>query len=173
MYRHIPIGQPGSPADIAARLIEDCAEFQHLKDGGACIRFLMDTEETVKHGRRIIGSANMPTVQGSLKGVFDWLLHEFFQDEYVDFVILLDLDYWEGADVRQREILVFHELCHCIHKEDRDGDPRYDDNGRPVWGLLGHDVEEFTSVVARYGAYSDEIRIFIAAAQNGATHGHH
>ena len=167
MYKHIPPGEPLSPSDIAAKLISECQEFEHLKDGEACIRFLMDTDETIKHGRRIIGSANMPTVQGNLKGVFDWLLHNFFQDEHVDFLIILELDYWEAADDRMREILVFHELCHCIHKKDRDGDPRYDETGRPVWGLLNHDLEEFNATVRRYGAYSEDVRAFIAAAGEG------
>lgn len=157
-------GEPGCPADIAARLIAECPEFQHLIDGEACIRFLLDTDETIKQGKRVVGSANLPTVQGGLKGVFDWLINRLFDGPKVDFLIILEHDYWEAADEKTREILIFHELCHCIHKRDKDGDPRYDEDGRPCWGIIAHDVEEFNATVRRYGAYSDDIKAFIEAA---------
>ena len=47
---------------------------------------------------------------------------------------------------------------------DREGAPRFDDEGRPVWGLQGHDVEEFAAVVRRYGAHNPDIQRFLAAA---------
>ena len=151
---------------IAARMIAEYPEFSHLKDGEAIIAFLMDTEEEVKAGKRILGTAHLPEVQGRLRGVFRWMTEQLLGYK-PDFIITLDNDYWQSADATTRDILVFHELSHCVHKQDRDGEDRYDEDGRPVFGLVSHDVEEFIATVKRYGAYSDEIKAFIAAAQDG------
>jgi hypothetical protein len=86
-----------------------------------------------------------------------------------DFLIVLDRNFWFGATPIQREILCYHELTHCIHKKDVFGDPLYDENDRPRWGLRGHDVEEFTSVVRRYGAWNADLESFLSAAQAHAT----
>ena len=158
-----PPKDESSPYPIAARLIQGFQEFEHLKDGEPRIGFLYALKPVVKQGRQIIGQAHIPSVQGQLKGVFDWLLAKLF-DGTPDFLITLDNEYWQDADARTREILVFHELSHCVQKTDKDGDPRFDEEGRTVWGLQSHDVEEFKATVARYGAHNQELREFIAAA---------
>lgn len=152
-----------APPAIAARMIAKYKEFAHLKDGEAVIAFLMDTEEEHRHGKRILGTAHLPEVQGRLRGVFTWAIQRTLGID-PDFIITLDMNYWEQADANMRDILVFHELSHCVQKLDRDGEPRFDEDGSPVWGIKGHDVEEFVSTVARYGAYSEDIRLFISAA---------
>lgn len=163
MSYQIPPDDEHHPARWAARLM-DAGEFAHLRDGEARIAWLMRTHEEVMGGRQVLGTVFMPKVQGRLKDVFIWLLEEKFP-EGVDFLIILDADYWDESDDRLREILIFHELCHAIQKVDQYGSPRFDEDGNPVWGLRGHDVEEFTDVVARYGAWNEDLRGFIAAAQ--------
>ncbi len=141
-------------------------DHMHLYEGEAEVDFLLVAEEIVFGSKQVLGMVHMPTVQGKLKGVFTWMLLNTF-GRIPDFLVLLDKDYWRGEGDLAREILMFHEMCHMVHKEDRDGEPRYDESGRPVFGLVGHDVEEFSKTVARYGAYSPEIREFIAAAESG------
>jgi hypothetical protein len=46
--------------------------------------------------------------------------------------------------------LVEHELLHFAQKT-KDGEPKFDDEGRPELTKRGHDVGEFVSVVERYG----------------------
>lgn len=153
----------GSAAWIASNLIGELKEFEHLKDGEAVIAFLLDSVPQVRHGKSILGTAHMPDVQGRLRDVFRWSIEQTLGYS-PDFIITLDQEYWDGADERMREILVFHELSHCVQKVDRDGEARFDEDGGPVWGLVSHDVEEFSATVRRYGAYSPEIREFIEAA---------
>lgn len=155
-------------ADVRAiydRLVQ-LPEFEHLRDGEAVVDFLLRDGEEIKQGRLVLGAVHLPGVQGQLKPVFDWMLRNLL-GRSPDFLVILDRDYWLGADERSREILMYHEMCHMIQKVDADGEPRFDDEGRPVFGLIGHDVEDFIAVVRRYGAYSDEIRQFIAAATEG------
>jgi len=138
-------------------------EFAHLRDGEARIEFLMRNHPQVRGGRTVLGSVHLPGVQGQLKDVFIWMLEEKF-GELPDFLVILDADYWQESGEREREILIFHELCHAIHAKDKNGDDRFDAEGRPVWGLAGHDIEEFNAVVRRYGQWSQDVRDFIAAA---------
>lgn len=149
------------PATVAQRLL-DLPEHAHLRDGEARIEWLMRTEPKIRGERQILGTAYMPRVNGELSEMFEWMLGRLF-GQMPDFLIVLDLGYWEQATALHREILCYHELCHCVQKVDRYGAPRFTKEGLPVWGLRGHDVEEFTQVVAKYGAWNDEIRKFVEA----------
>lgn len=44
------------------------------------------------------------------------------------------------------------------------GAPAFDKQGRPKLRIMGHDVEEFVGVVARYGASAD-VGLLVAAAR--------
>jgi hypothetical protein len=158
-----PPDHAGSPDSIAKRLFL-LPEHLHLAEGEAAIEWLIRRDEKIKAGRQVLGTAHLPRVQGELNPCFQWLLESFF-GHVPDFLIILDHNYWFGSSPLLREILVYHELTHCIHKKDAFGDPLYDENDRPRWGLRGHDVEEFTAVVRRYGAWNADLDAFIAAAQ--------
>lgn len=155
-----------SPVPIAKRLMKECEEFRHLLDGEARFAFLLSVTEVVRSGKQVLGEVHLPVVQGRLRTMFDWLVGMQFGFT-PDFIVILDKAFWDAAEPIQREILVYHELRHCIHKTDRDGEPRWTEDGRPVFGLVGHDVEEFADTVRRYGAYSEDIQYFIAAMQEG------
>lgn len=157
-------GGDSDPAPIYLRLRDTCDEFTHIKDGEPVIHFLFKTMPTVRQGRQILGTVYEPMVQGQLRPLFDWMLSRLF-DDMPDFLIVLDLDWWDSASAQEREILVFHEMCHIAQAEDKDGIPKFDrETGAPCWTLRGHDVEEFVDVVARYGAWNDELARLIAAA---------
>ena len=155
------------PAIIAERLLL-LPEHAHLKDGEAHIEWLLRADPKIQAGRQILGTCYLPSVQGQLRDFFLWLCSRMF-GAVPDFLIILDQGYWEESGPREREILVYHELCHAVHATDKYGAPRFDkDTGRPVFAIKAHDVEEFSAVVRRYGAYSEEIREFIGAC---AEHG--
>lgn len=146
-------------------------ELKHIAEAEARIEFLMRSHEEVKGGRQVLGTVFRPDVQGRLREVFAWLLEEKFggaDDRPIDFLIVLDAQYWLDADDRAREILVYHEACHIQPSFDKHGAQRFDrETGLPVLGLVGHDVEEFAAVVRRYGTHTQELRDFIAAASQG------
>lgn len=64
--------------------------------------------------------------------------------------------------------LVEHELYHIGHAPDSYGAPAFDKSGRPKLHIVGHDVEEFVGVVARYGPTSDVRRLVVAAGAKPA-----
>lgn len=154
------------PAAIAAELIRTHPDqLGHLEE--ARIGWLLRHDVQFKAGKRILGTCYLPSVQGSLRPVFDWFLaREFGGEPPLDFLVVLDDEYWtREATPRQRQILVHHELMHMDHAHDKHGAPRYDrETGQPVFAIRGHDIEEFVAIVAEYGAHRDEIRAFLAAA---------
>jgi hypothetical protein len=79
-----------------------------------------------------------------------------------DFVIVLNREVWEDAQFtrEQKVALIDHEMCHVAPAVDEDGEPRIDSKNRPVWRLRGHDIEEFTAIIARHGLYKRDLEIF-------------
>jgi hypothetical protein len=61
--------------------------------------------------------------------------------------------------------LIEHELYHIGHMKDAFGQPAFTRDGLPKIGMRGHDVEEFTGVVRRYGA-SEDVAKMVKAAQS-------
>jgi hypothetical protein len=146
------------PRDIAGRLIY-LEEFADIREGEATIDWLLRRDEKTKHERQILGTCYLPRVQGELNPLFEWMLKNTLKRE-PDYLIILDLKFWFFSNDRSREILVYHELSHCFHKTNREGEKRYTFDELPVWGLKGHDVEEFTAVAQRYGAWNHELESF-------------
>ena len=158
------LGTMPHPAAIAARLLR-LDEFQHLVDGEATIDFIFRTSEKISQGRRVLGTMCMPRVDGQLKDLFDWLLEDKL-GRWPDFLMILDWEFWadEASDL-EREALVYHELCHAVHAVNHStGELRFTRDGTPIWGIVGHDIEEFNAVIRRYGAWKADIRHFLEAA---------
>jgi hypothetical protein len=62
--------------------------------------------------------------------------------------------------------LIEHEMYHCAHARTEFGAPRFRKDGRPIFGMRGHDAEEFVGVVRRYGlaAAAGGVRELVEAA---------
>lgn len=82
-----------------------------------------------------------------------------------DFLILLRKSFWldDRVSPLQRRALLDHELCHAGMKYDGAGEPVADERGRYVYRTKKHDLEEFTSIVERYGTWTSDIEAFAAA----------
>jgi hypothetical protein len=140
-----------------------------LFDLGVTWAFVMreDPNDWLRGGKRILGTAQMPAVTGALSGLFDQLLEDTL-GYLPDFLIVLNSTYWADASDREREILIFHEAKHCGQAFDAFGMPKFSkQTGRPILGMVAHDVEEFSDVVARYGAWKSDLRDFFDAYEHG------
>lgn len=82
-----------------------------------------------------------------------------------DFVLLLNAEFWQDADVtdKQRRALMDHELMHGQVARDEAGDYKRDTRDRYVFRIRKHDIEEFSEVVARHGTWKRDLEIFFAA----------
>lgn len=147
------------PGAIAARLME-LDEHAHLIENDIRIEYLMACGAVLKGGKQVIGTTHLPTVQGRLKSLFEMLLAAYFGG-MPDFLITIDLPWWNEASPLEREALVFHELAHIQQEITKDGEPAFDRDGNPKYGLREHDVTAFNSEVARYGAWSPDLQQFV------------
>lgn len=132
--------------------------YEHLQE--CRIAYLVTDEDIRMQGRDKAGFVIMPTAMGQNGKIFDYVLAEYFGfiDECYevpvapDVVMVISQDVWEGYNSIQRVCLICHELMHIAHAETKDGEQRYnEEDGRPVFTLLGHDVEEFTAIAAMFG----------------------
>lgn len=144
-------------------------DHQHLNS--ARIACLWTNTQNSRGGRSIVGQAEMPERSKSprwLKARQDQQLREWF-GVIPDFLITIDAVYADTCDDATFAALIDHELCHCAQAEDEFGMPRFNkDTGLPVFTIRGHDVEEFLSVVRRFGiqaAGQAATDMVIAAAQ--------
>lgn len=96
----------------------------------------------------------------------DRLLHER------DFVMSLNYKAWQMMMIGQHRAVIDHELTHCQVELEEDGETvKMDTHGRIVYRLRGHDIEEFSEVVLRNGAYMPELESFGTALRQGETEG--
>lgn len=133
-------------------------DHEHLNE--ASVAFLWTNVQNMKQGRHIVGTAEIPTIQGSkwLKARMEYQLTGWF-GHVPNFLITLDALYCSQCSDATFCGIVEHELYHCAQAIDQYGDPKFDRDGFPVYRLRPHDVEEFVGVVKRYGPGSSSANV--------------
>lgn len=152
------------PATIASRVMQH-AEHRHLAENEITLGWLMRATPKVKAGKVTLGSIHdtKTMAQGAFKDLFTMMLERLL-GTLPQYVVVLDAEFWGAASEIEREALVWHELAHCRHATDQYDAPKYDRDGNPVYALVGHDIEAFRSEVARYGAWTPDIKEFMRTA---------
>lgn len=142
----------------------------HLQQ--ATIGFLWTNVANSRQGRTILGQCEKMPAQAMGK----WQraraalqIAEWFGEE-PDFLITI----WTGAamlaDDASFMALLEHELYHAGQEKDAYGAPKFSrETGRPIFGIRGHDIEEFTGVIARYGANASGLGEAVRLANKGPT----
>jgi hypothetical protein len=115
----------------------------------ALLGVLWTNVENERQMRPVVGTAEMtkpkPMLSKWEKARHRAQLRGWFGDEIPDFLITLYAPYAARIDNATFCALVEHELYHCALRH-------ITHKGVPVWGIRGHDVEEFVGIVKRYGA---------------------
>lgn len=141
-------------------------DHEHLRH--AAIGVVWTNVRNVRSQRRIVGMAELMPPQG-MTGKWQRaraavLVESWFPRQRLDFLITLDALYCAHSEPAAFCALVEHELYHCA-QEQRDGAPVFRKDGTPRWAMRGHDVEEFTGIVRRYGAAASNAGALIEAAK--------
>jgi hypothetical protein len=143
-------------------------EHEHLI--GAEIGYLWTNVANSKAGRKILGTAELGQPQGAMgkwpraravMQIEDWF------GGLPDFIITIDAHHAAETDDASFCALIEHELCHCGQEHDADGVPKFTRAGTPKYAMRGHDVEEFVSVVRRYGIAATGVEEMVRAANKG------
>ncbi|GLS44376.1 putative metallopeptidase [Methylobacterium brachythecii] len=147
---------PELEAWARATFIDDDApllneEHMHLRD--ATLGFLWCAIPNARQMNAVVGQAEMLSLQGGKwsKARQEMQIEGWF-GRLPDFLITLHADYADQCSDAGFCSLVEHELLHCGQAKDVWGQPRFSkQTGKPIFSMRGHDVEEFVSIVARYG----------------------
>lgn len=149
---------------IAREIIATQVEHEHLRQ--ARILYLFRRGTWVTRGKAVYGKAKKMT--GELLYVAkQLLLHQLNDAEpseikrytdakgeiQYDFAIEINRTVWPNLTDIQRRALIDHELCHCL----------IDYKGN--CSIVGHDVEEFASVIRRYGLVFEDTKAFAKAVR--------
>jgi len=155
-----------------ATFIEEDAELlneehQHLRF--ARVGFLWTRVGNGRHGRTIVGQCEVgqPRAMGRwAKARAEHQLEEWF-GRVPDFLVTLFAPYAAACGDAEFCALVEHELLHAGQQRDEFGAPKFRQSGLPAFAIRGHDVEEFVSIVRRYGvgAGAGETLALVEAAQ--------
>lgn len=121
-------------AEIGMRLIRTEAAFADIRDSDATICFLSSDAAKTSRGRAVHGQCER------VPDKWKWSVP-------ADYAITIFEPNVDGMSEKQIEILLFHELLHVLIDHDKDGGE--------VYRIRPHDLEDFTSVIERFGVYWD------------------
>jgi hypothetical protein len=129
---------------IAKALISE--HHEHLQSATLEYAFVKPTPK--KGGEDVWGKAIK-------KGPLDVFLRDEDADEDAFFAIEIASDVWKHLTAEQKRALVDHELSHCWWEEGK-------------YTVLPHDLEEFSAIYARHGAWRESIQQFLDAGAQPA-----
>lgn len=98
-----------------------------------------------KGGRELWGKVR------KLSGFLEWALEK-------DFVVEVALDKWNDLTEKQRTALIDHLLERCTGEEE-------EETGAMRWKVREPDVQEFSSVLHRQGAWNEDLHGFVSMAK--------
>ena len=127
--------------DVAARIIPTF----HPELATARIKYVGVDKASKSNGKVVLGKS------GRISG-----MNALLTD--ADFYVLVALDQWNEMDDRKRTALVDHLLEACTGEED-------EQNGTMKWKMRKPDIHEFTSVLHRHGAWTEELSGMVEVAQ--------
>jgi hypothetical protein len=128
----------------------------HQPLANATLAFLWTNCQFRRRTKTVVGQADLVSnLHGSAtvwtRARAEQQLRAWFP-EPPDFLITLDAVFADQAEDAAFAALIDHELCHCVQATDEFGAPRFNKmTSQPIWAVRGHDVEEFVSVVERFG----------------------
>lgn len=126
---------------IAAGLIPN----YHPELATARIRYVYVSEAAMKGGVELLGRVK------KVAGYLEWELD-------IDFILEVALDKWNELELHQRTALVDHLLERCTGAEN-------EKTGEMKWTLREPDVQEFSSILDRHGAWHTQLAGFVNVAK--------
>jgi len=117
----------------------------HAELATARIQYCFSSDCWSKNGREVWGKVQ------KLSGLNEYLIEK-------DFIITVALEKWNDLTEAQRTALVDHLLSRCTGEED-------EDTGEYKWKVSDPEVQEFTDVLFRHGAWHEGLRDFVLQAK--------
>jgi hypothetical protein len=135
-------GNAESVESIANRLVPTF----HPELATARIVYTFVDKASMKNGKPVAGKVK------KVSGVLEFLLDK-------DFIFEVAMDVWNEYNEQQRDALIDHLLERCVGEED-------ENDGEMSWSTREPDVQEFSSILRRHGAWNDDLQGFVSIAKD-------
>jgi len=132
-------------ADSVENIANGLIPNYHPELATARVMYVFVDKASAKGGRELSGKAR------KFSGFLEWALES-------DFVLEVALEKWNDMTESQRTALVDHLLECCTGEED-------EDTGAMSWKIREPNVQEFSSVLHRQGAWNEGLQEFVAMAK--------
>lgn len=132
-------------AEEAEKIAQNLIANFHPELATARFRYLFKEKASKKGGKPVMGSVK------KMSDLMVYLIN-------VDFMVEVPLDIWNDLDNTKRTALVDHLLERCSGEED-------EETGDMKWSVREPDVHEFSSILRRYGAWTNELAEFSSVAK--------
>lgn len=119
----------------------------HSELATAKIRYIGVDTGSKKGGRPVLGKVR------KVSGALHYMLDE------TNFIIEIPMDSWNPMNEAQRTALVDHLLERCTGEEDEKN------GGAMKWMVREPDVQEFTTILRRHGAWTVDLEGLVSVAQ--------
>ena len=117
----------------------------HASLATARIQYCFSSDCWTKNGREQWGKVQ------KLSGLNEYLIEK-------DFIVMVAMEKWNDLTEAQRTALVDHLLSGCLGEED-------EDTGEYKWKVLDPEVQEYTDVLFRHGAWHEGLLDFVRQAK--------
>jgi hypothetical protein len=124
----------------------------HLAD--CRIAYLFKNKKITKGGKEVLATAEKCSAKTKALVAYEQTPGVDAGNPF-DFCIVVSYAAWTLLSEKQKSALIDHELSHCQVDET--------DEGEITYSIVRHDVEEFTNVARRWGAYSHDLTLFKSA----------
>jgi hypothetical protein len=134
-----------SEAEVVSKIASGLIPNYHPELADARISYVFVDKASNKGGRALYGKVK------KFSGYFEWVLE-------LDFVVEVAADLWHELSEPQMTALVDHLLEHITGEED-------EKTGVMNWSTREPDVQEFSSILDRHGAWHQSLAGFCSIAQ--------
>jgi hypothetical protein len=142
------MAQTYEPAEAVQTIAESLIGTHHPELAEASFRYIFKEKCSKRGGKPVLGT---------VKKMSD--LQKFLITGEPDFLMEIPLDIWNELDAARRTALVDHLLECCTGEED-------EQTSEMKWKTREPDVYEFSSILRRHGAWTDDLSNFAIVAQS-------
>lgn len=134
-----------SEAETVGRIAGGLIPNYHPELVEARIMYVFVDKAGSKNGRELWGKSK------KVSGLWEWALEK-------DFIIEVAQDKWNEMEESQRTALVDHLLECCTGEEN-------EEDGAMTWKIRDPEVQEFASILKRYGVWHAGLTTFVSIAK--------
>jgi len=141
------MAQVYTEAEPVENLANSLIGTHHPELATAIIRYIFKEKASSKGGKIVLGSVKKLSDQ-----------QKFLMEGHPDFLLEIPLDVWNEMDGAKRTALVDHFLERCTGEEE-------EQTSEMKWATREPDVHEFSSILRRHGAWTEDLSNFASVAK--------